>query len=215
MDPGILDFSRRLAREATEQADCLRRRGNCSANSLKTITYDGFGQRLIKTISSTYGEVYQYGQDGMLLEETNNSGVAQADYIYLYGRAIAMLDSPSGTLYFLHSDILGSPQLATDVSQNIAWQAPYQPFGAASVTGTLTQNLRFPGQYFDLESGWNHNGFRNYLPDLGRYAEPDPLAMAGSTRFYDPANETADASRFGAGSNFYTYANNNPIRYTV
>jgi RHS repeat-associated protein len=30
------------------------------------------------------------------------------------------------------------------------------------------QNLRFPGQYFDLESGWKHNGFRNYVPELGR-----------------------------------------------
>jgi len=24
-------------------------------------------------------------------------------------------------------------------------------------------NLRFPGQYFNVESGWNHNGFRNYI----------------------------------------------------
>jgi hypothetical protein len=26
----------------------------------------------------------------------------------------------------------------------------------SSVSGTTTQNLRFPGQYFDVESGWNH-----------------------------------------------------------
>ncbi|HEV2484890.1 MAG TPA: YopX family protein [Terracidiphilus sp.] len=52
--------------------------------------------------------------------------------------------------------------------------------------GTITQNLRLPVQYFDVESGWNHNGFRNYLPDLGRYAEPDPLASLGTARHYNP-----------------------------
>jgi YD repeat-containing protein len=37
-------------------------------------TYDGFGQRLLKTFSGTSGEIYQYGQNGMLLEETDQSG---------------------------------------------------------------------------------------------------------------------------------------------
>jgi RHS repeat-associated protein len=133
---------------------------------------------MIKTVSGSYGEIYQYGQDGALLEETNASGVAQADYIYLDGRPIATLNNSTGTIYFLHDDMLGTPQLATDSSQTVAWQATYQPFGTASVSGTVTQNLRFPGQYFDVESGWNHNGFRNYLPTLGRYAEPDPLALS-------------------------------------
>jgi RHS repeat-associated protein len=65
--------------------------------------------------------------------------------------------------------------VVTDSSQAVQWQASYDAFGKASVSGTVTQNLRFPGQYFDVESGWNHNGFRDYLPNLGRYAEPVPL----------------------------------------
>ena len=128
-----------------------------------------------------------------MLEETNSSGVAQADYIYLNGRPVAVLNGSS--LYYLHDDMLGTPQSATDSSQNIAWQATYQPFGTASVSGTVTQNLRFPGQDFDVESGWNHNGFRNYLPALGRYAEPDPLG------------------RMGSGNNLYAYVSNNPTNY--
>ena len=91
--------------------------------------------------------------------------------------ALAVLNGSA--LYFLHDDMLGTPQSATDSSQNIAWQATYQPFGTASVSGTVTQNLRFPGQYFDVESGWNHNGFRDYAPQLGRYIEPDPLGRLG------------------------------------
>jgi hypothetical protein len=50
----------------------------------------------------------------MLLEETNASGVAQADYIYLNGRPIVPLNPSSGALYFLHDDVLSTPQLATD-----------------------------------------------------------------------------------------------------
>ena len=114
-----------------------------------------------------------------MLEESNASGVAQADYIYLNGRPVAVLNG--STLYYLHDDRLGTPQLATDSTQNIQWQASYEPFGTTpSVSGTITQNLRFPGQYFDVESGWNHNGFRDYMPALGRYAEPDPLGRLGS-----------------------------------
>ena len=94
---------------------------------------------------------------------------------------------------YLHDDRLGTPQLATDSTQNIQWQASYEPFGTTpSVSGTITQNLRFPGQYFDVESGWNHNGFRDYLPALGRYAEPDPLG------------------RLGSGNDLYAYVGDNP-----
>jgi len=190
---------------------------NAAGGALASYTYDGFGQRLIKTVSASYGEIYQYGQNGMLLEETNASGVAQADYIYLNGRPIATLDPTSGTIYFLHDDLLGTPQLATDSSQNTAWQATYQPFGQASVSGTITQNLRFPGQHFDLENGWNHNGFRNYLPDLGRFAEPDPYAMLGSSSRFDATVGrffSNDAITDGSSISPYVYAENLPTTFT-
>ncbi|HEU5352163.1 MAG TPA: Ig-like domain repeat protein [Terracidiphilus sp.] len=190
---------------------------NASGGALASYTYNAFGQRLIKTISGTTGEIYQYGQDGMLLEETNASGAAQADYIYLNGRPIATLNNATGALYFLQDDMLGTPQLATDSSQTVAWQATYQPFGTASASGTITQNLRFPGQYFDAESGWNHNGFRDYIPDLGRYAEPDPLAMQGSARFYNPTTGalfTLRAIALDNGATPYVYGYDSPTNYT-
>ena len=99
---------------------------NAGGSALASYTYDGFGQRLIKTVSASYGEIYQYGQDGALLEETNASGVAQADYIYLNGRPVAVLNG--STLHYLHDDMLGTPQLATDSNQAVQWQASYDAF---------------------------------------------------------------------------------------
>ena len=54
-----------------------------------------FRQRLMKTISGSIGAIYQYGQDGILLEETNASGAAQGDYIYIDGRPIATMNALS------------------------------------------------------------------------------------------------------------------------
>jgi len=132
----------------------------------------------------------------MLLEETNAAGAALADYIYLGGQPVAVLNVSGSAFYYLHTDHLGTPQLATDSKQAKAWTYQYAPFAdAATVTGTITQNLRLPGQYFDSETGWNHNGFRDYAPQLGRYIEPDPLG------------------RLGSGNNLYAYVGDDPIDF--
>jgi len=39
----------------------------------------------------------------------------------------------------------------------------------------LPFNLRFPGQYYDRETGLHYNYFRDYDPGTGRYIESDPM----------------------------------------
>jgi RHS repeat-associated protein len=57
----------------------------------------------------------------------------------------------------------------TDASKAIVWDAVYTPFGQVhSITGTATNNQRFPGQYFDQETGYHYNYFRDYDPTTGR-----------------------------------------------
>ena len=56
-------------------------------------------------------------------------------------------------------------------------------------------NLRFPGQYFDSETGKHHNYFRDYDPAIGRYVESDPIGLR-------------------AGLNTYGYAFGRPLRWT-
>jgi RHS repeat-associated protein len=99
-------------------------------------------------------------------------------------------------LYFYHNDHLGTPQVMTDEDQNVVWEAEYRPFGeVVIVTEAVENNLRYPGQYFDRESGLHYNYFRDYDPSIGRYSTSDPIGLLG-------------------GINTYGYVLQNPIRYT-
>jgi RHS repeat-associated protein len=169
---------------------------SAGTHTLAQYTYDGFGQRLVKLGSITATTLYQYDLAGHLLEENDGAGHARVDYVYLGDRPIATIQPSNGKVYFLHDDRLGTPQLATDAGQAVQWSASYQPFGSTSTgVGLIVQNLRLPGQEFDLETGLYHNGFRDYAPQLGRYLESDPIGLAG-------------------GANTYSYVGGNPFKWT-
>ncbi|NDY43312.1 RHS repeat-associated core domain-containing protein [Dissulfurirhabdus thermomarina] len=76
-------------------------------------------------------------------------------------------------------------------------KAEYEAFGRAHVApaARATCNLRFPGQYFDQETGLHYNWHRYYDPSTGRYLTPDPIGLNG-------------------GMNLFLYAEANPINFT-
>jgi RHS repeat-associated protein len=79
----------------------------------------------------------------------------------------------------------------TDPSGTVVWRASKTPFGTTTVDEDpdgdgrpVTLNLRFPGQYFDAETGMHYNWHRDYEPGIGRYVEADPIGLKGGVNTY-------------------------------
>ena len=157
---------------------------------------------------------YIYGLDGALLAEADAAtGATLRDYIWLpQGDASPAADNdneegaappplplalvtgvatPAPSLLMVHADHLGRPTRLTDATRATVWQASYDPFGQpVSITGTVEQNLRFPGQYFLIESGLSYNWQRFYDPATGRYTQPDPLRFVDGPSVYGYAAQS-------------------------
>jgi RHS repeat-associated protein len=98
---------------------------------------------------------------------------------------VADVDTLSPQLWFVHADRLDRPVRMTDGSQAVVWDAVYRPFGEiVSITGSASNNLRFPGQYFLIESGLHYNWHRHYDPTTGRYLQPDPMGFVDGPSLY-------------------------------
>ncbi|MFP4572085.1 MAG: RHS repeat-associated core domain-containing protein, partial [Desulfobacterales bacterium] len=88
--------------------------------------------------------------------------------------------------YFYHNDHLGAPQKMTASNGALVWSAKYEAFGKAQVDpeSTVVNNLRFPGQYFDEETGLHYNYHRYYDSKIGRYLKIDPIGFEGGINLY-------------------------------
>ena len=156
-------------------------------------TYNGNGQR-VKKIVNGVTTIYHYSLNGQIIAESNSAGAITAEYVYLNSQPLAKMEGAS--TYYYHNDHLGTPQKMTDSTGTIVWAADYKPFGEATITvSTITNNLRFPGQYYDVETGLNYNYYRDYNSSIGRYLESDPIGLTG-------------------GMNLYLYVKANALKYT-
>ena len=156
-------------------------------------TYNGLGQRVSKVVDGVT-TIFHYDFDGNIIGESSPEGVFSAEYLYLGSSRTAKVDVSTGDIYFYLNNYLGTPVLMTDDSGTVVWEAAYKPFGEAEVNpqATVVNNFRFPGQYYDQETGFHYNYHRYYDPGTGRYLRADPIGVEG-------------------GLNQFEYAENNPI----
>ncbi len=114
------------------------------------------------------------------------------EYVWYDDTLVGILrGSPASfAVYSVETDHLGTPRQVRDVNRQLRWQWDSDPFGSIlpnanpAGLGNFTLNLRFPGQYYDEESGLHYNVFRDYDPGVGRYVQSDPIGLAGGINTY-------------------------------
>jgi len=161
-------------------------------------TYNFLGQRVRKQLSGSQIDdiryVYDSANNNRLLGEYDASGTRVREYIYLNNadesQLVAQIES-DGTIHYIHTDHLDSPRLASNQNQTFIWRWDSDAFGEEQANEDLDGNgsdvvinLRFPGQYYDLETGLQYNYFRDYDPSTGRYVQSDPIGLEGGLNTY-------------------------------
>ncbi len=173
--------------------------GSSSTNYI----YSALGQMIEK--SGPGGSTYlMYDEAGHLIGEYSSGGALIEETVWMGDTPVATLQ-PNGSsisTYYVHTDQLNAPRVITQPSTNtVAWRWDTDPSGTVtpnqnpSGLGTLIYNLRFPGQYYQAETGLNYNYFRDYDPQTGTYLESDRLGV------------------FGGSFSTYIYTSDNPIMY--
>ncbi|MEQ1931385.1 MAG: RHS repeat-associated core domain-containing protein [Parvularculaceae bacterium] len=155
--------------------------------------YDAFGQRVAKsTTAAAPGGAssvhFIHDEAGRLIAEHNGvTGAVMREYVWLGLQAVAYVDHSSGApvTYYVHTDQVMNPQKLTNAAGAVVWDRVYEPFGEEiSVSGALTEPLRFPGQTADAETQFFQNWNRDYDPSLGRYIQSDPIGLLGGINTY-------------------------------
>ncbi|MYQ82821.1 type IV secretion protein Rhs [Streptomyces sp. SID4936] len=80
------------------------------------------------------------------------------------------------------TDLTGTPSELVDDEGRIAWRTQSTLWGMTTwaANSTTYTPLRFPGQYYDPETGLHYNYFRHYDPATARYLTSDPLGLEPS-----------------------------------
>ncbi|MFB6615788.1 putative T7SS-secreted protein [Streptomyces sp. NPDC056367] len=142
--------------------------------------YDPLGRRISK---QSLLETVHFTWDGTTLcEQTTEDITLTWDHAGL--RPIAQTerrkDSTDERFFAIVTDLIGTPTELVDESGELAWRTRTTLWGTTTWTrdATAYTPLRFPGQYFDPESGLHYNHFRYYDPESARYLSQDPLGLA-------------------------------------
>jgi RHS repeat-associated protein len=146
-------------------------------------TYDAFGRRLGKHCG---GRRITYAWDrNSPIRETD--GEKSSQWIFNPSGLTPIATIQNGRFYSIACDHLGTPRELISDAGKVEWSVDLDAWG-----GTLALNrdsadcpLRFPGQWYDEETGLHYNRFRYYDPGTFRYISPDPLGISAGPHAYN------------------------------
>jgi RHS repeat-associated protein len=167
------------------------RMSSATASGTTSYIYNALGQRVSKN-GPGGAVVFAYDEAGHLIGEYTGDGALIQETIWLGDTPVATLRPGSPVLvYYIHADHLNTPKIVSRPSDSaVMWRWDQDPFGTAQPNsdpqgqGAFNFNLRFPGQYYDSETGLSQNYFRDLDPQTGRYVESDPIGLDGGINTY-------------------------------
>ncbi len=200
--------------------------------------YDALGRRSAKQRlaedGATVVEEVTFTWDGDTLCEQTTSITGSQDSVSLtwdhdgvrpvtqVERRLVDRTEVDGRFFAIITDLIGTPRELVDEQGEVAWRTRSALWGTTSWNrdADAYTPLRFPGQYFDPESGLHYNRHRHYDPESGRYLSPDPLGLIPApnavtyvddpTRWIDPLGLAGCPHRSGEHTHSVVLGANRP-----
>jgi type VI secretion system secreted protein VgrG len=155
--------------------------------------YDALGRRIAKHHAPAGGgpetTLFVWDDDWMLQEVRARSDAPDESrivYVPHPDHAGPLAKVEGGVTYHYVTDHLGTPQELYDDQREIVWAVDFSAYGKTRglLASEVVNPIRFPGQYYDEESGLHYNRFRYYDPQAGRYVSQDPIGLRGGWNQY-------------------------------
>lgn len=173
------------------------RQSRNSTAVLRDYRYNALGQRVAKLhpTTATSSVFYVYDEAGRLLGEYRPNGALIKEYLWLDDTLVAVRGGyGSHKFQYVLTDHLNTPRAIVLPATNAViwrWDLTQTAFGDHAAQNNpdgdaynYVFNLRYPGQYFDSETGLHYNYFRDYDPSTGRYVQSDPIGLSGGINTY-------------------------------
>ena len=147
---------------------------------------------------SADAQVTVYDEAGQWIGNYGATGQPLQQAIWLDNYPVALINAPSAgvpEVAYVQPDHPATPRVAVDPVRDVAiweWSSKSEVFGNqvpnvdADGDGVgFELALRFPGQQATDASGMFYNYQRDYDPAVGRYAQSDPIGLAGGSSTYN------------------------------
>jgi RHS repeat-associated protein len=172
-----------------------------SSTAGMSYTYDGNGERVLKSNTSTGAAVKRYWlMGGKTLAEGDGSSNLTEEFIYFGETRVARIDLPANTVHYYLSDHLGSTSVVISAAGAVEQDSDYSSYGTEFPVISVPNVYKFTGKERDTESNIDYFGARYFSSLFGRFTSAD---------------DGADQSPIDPQSwNLYSYVRNNPISNT-
>ncbi|HUQ84047.1 MAG TPA: RHS repeat-associated core domain-containing protein [Gemmatimonadaceae bacterium] len=145
--------------------------------------YDALGRRIAKQSSRGIQRFVWCGNT--ILHRVTRGGAVES-WLHDDDRLVPIAKVQAGNVYSVVTDQLGVPRELLDRDGSIVWAASFLAWGQVKTASNREVDcpFRFPGQWYDEETGLHYNRHRYFDPGVGQFVSQDPIGIAGGLNLY-------------------------------